>query len=167
MGVPRHNRSTSHNACGSRRILAEIDCRTQHPRHSRRQTECSCCRDHGDVRSIFGQIWKGHEEMFIGLKAICDDCRANRWDHSINAKYYGARTERLDLSELAALAAAITGVFESTASSATLLKSKVLHGEAGNDPIIREMVVPEGIMVKTLARELETGTTPFLAIKDE
>ena len=92
-----------------------------------------------DVRSLYGVVLAGGDEVYRDLVALVEHLKQHRWDHGINAQYYGADTRRLDMSPYQSMAATIEGVYEAYASASTLLQSKSMHREASGAPLQKGM----------------------------
>jgi hypothetical protein len=59
----------------------------------------------------------------------------NRWNHTINARLYGANRERVDESQIGALCAVIRGAVESVAEHHPILASEALKRAANQAPL--------------------------------
>ena len=88
-----------------------------------------------DARSVYGVILTQHTELEKYLDDLLAKWQDGRWNHSINAKYYGASSDRLDLSRLKPLCATVYGVYQTGAPEASLLLSPALKREALGAPL--------------------------------
>ena len=95
-----------------------------------------------DAKTVYGVILAQRAELEKHLDELLIKCQAGRWHHSINAKYYGAPSDRLDLSRLKPLCATVYGVYQTGAPEASLLLSPALKQEAlSASRMIRDMFV--------------------------
>lgn len=92
-----------------------------------------------DARSIYGAVLHDNDEIYERLEALVKYLKTHRWAHGINAQYYNATTERIDMSPYQSMAATVEGVYEACAAEATLLKSKSMSREASGAPLQKDI----------------------------
>jgi hypothetical protein len=95
------------------------------------------------------------EEEAAYIEETIDHLNAHRWDYSINARFYGANTNRLDESKVGAVAAVIKGVLSAIDEEDDLLKSQALIRIAKLAPITGG-VLSTGINTYIQSKEFQT-----------
>lgn len=78
-----------------------------------------------DASNVYGILLGANDEAYQNLQLLHEECKAHRWRHGINARYYGENPTRLDMSPFSALAGTVVGVYESAAENATLLSKNL------------------------------------------
>lgn len=94
-----------------------------------------CNRGMTDLLVVFPQL---EDRIGDAIQAVRDGvaaCERNRWAHSINARFYGAPTDRLDEGPIGIIAALIRACVDGLAPESPLLESKALKRAANVAPI--------------------------------
>lgn len=92
-----------------------------------------------DAKHVYGGLLRNCDELEAQLNEVYVMASQTRWDHTINAKYYGANTERISIAALKSVAGTVFGVYESVADDATIIRSPALAREAQGAPLQRNI----------------------------
>jgi len=109
-----------------------------------------------DLKVVFPNITKTMEDELDYVEQMETHLAGNRWDYSINARFYNADTSRIDESKTGAVGALLVACLDSLAPAADLVKSKALGRVARFAPITGAAM---GIAVKNFVK-----SDKFLAI---
>lgn len=88
-----------------------------------------------DLKLVLPKLNKLLADNIHYIDETCNRLDQNRWDHSINARYYGANTDRLNETPIGIVASLIKSCVEALVSDNPLLSSKALTRAANLAPL--------------------------------